>query len=105
MIRIGGGHPTQTSTGGLSSRLGRGPVRRLREGRATGPAKDLRNHRGISSPRRHYRESDGFGSVSMAISRPNAGLGDLRTLFEVGSFVGMSDAQLLERYVTGRGGN
>ena len=41
----------------------------------------------------------------MATSRPNAGLGDFQTLFQVGSFVGMSDAQLLERYVTGRGGS
>ena len=37
----------------------------------------------------------------MATSRPNAGLGDFRSLFQVGSFVGMSDAELLERYVTG----
>ena len=40
----------------------------------------------------------------MATSRPNAGLGDFRALFQVGSFVGMSDAELLERYVNGRGG-
>jgi hypothetical protein len=31
----------------------------------------------------------------MATSLPNAGLGGLPTLFEVGSFVGLSDAQLL----------
>ncbi len=40
----------------------------------------------------------------MATSRPNAGMGDFRALFQVGSFVGMSDAELLERYVTGSGG-
>ena len=40
----------------------------------------------------------------MATSRPNAGLGDFQALFQVGSFVGMSDAQLLERYVSGGGG-
>ena len=40
----------------------------------------------------------------MATSRPNAGLSDIQTRFPVGSFVGMSDAELLERYVTGRGG-
>jgi RNA polymerase sigma factor (sigma-70 family) len=39
----------------------------------------------------------------MLISRPNTGLGDFQTLFQVGSFVGMSDAQLLERYVSGCG--
>ena len=37
----------------------------------------------------------------MAISLPNAGLGGLPTLFEVGSFVGLSDAELLERYTSG----
>ncbi len=36
--------------------------------------------------------------------RPNAGSIGLPTLLEVGSFVGMSDAQLLERYLTGGGG-
>ncbi len=40
----------------------------------------------------------------MMTRRPNAGPGDLQTLFEVGSFVGMSDAELLERYVNGCGG-
>lgn len=40
----------------------------------------------------------------MATSRPNAGLGDFQALFQVGTFVGMSDAELLERYVAGRGG-
>ena len=40
----------------------------------------------------------------MATSRQNSGLGDFRALFQVGSFVGMSDAELLERYVTGCGG-
>ncbi len=40
----------------------------------------------------------------MATSRLNTGMGDFRALFQVGSFVGMSDAELLERYVTGRGG-
>ncbi len=40
----------------------------------------------------------------MATSRPNAGLGDFQALFQVGSFVGMSDAELLERYITGCGG-
>ena len=34
----------------------------------------------------------------------NAGVGDFQALFQVGSFVGMSDAELLERYVTGCGG-
>jgi RNA polymerase sigma factor (sigma-70 family) len=40
----------------------------------------------------------------MATSRPNVGLGDFQALFQVGSFVGMSDAELLERYVNGSGG-
>jgi RNA polymerase sigma factor (sigma-70 family) len=40
----------------------------------------------------------------MATSRPNTGLGDVRALFQVGSFVGLSDAELLERYFTGPGG-
>ena len=40
----------------------------------------------------------------MATSHQKAGLGDFRALFQVGSFVGMSDAELLERYVTGCGG-
>ena len=39
----------------------------------------------------------------MATSVPNAGLGGLPTLFEVGSFIGLSDAQLLERYIGGGG--
>jgi RNA polymerase sigma factor (sigma-70 family) len=37
----------------------------------------------------------------MATSRQNVGVGDFRALFQVGSFVGLSDAELLERYVTG----
>ena len=40
----------------------------------------------------------------MATSRPNVGLGDFQALFQIGSFVGMTDAELLERYVTGCGG-
>jgi RNA polymerase sigma factor (sigma-70 family) len=39
----------------------------------------------------------------MATSLPDAGLGGLPTPFELGSFVGLSDAQLLERY-TSEGG-
>ena len=39
----------------------------------------------------------------MTTGRPIAGMRDVRALFQVGSFVGMSDAELLERYVTGSG--
>src|SRR5580693_1223057 len=44
-----------------------------------------------------------MGASFMKTRRLNAGAGDIQTLFNVGSVVGMSDAQLLERYIGGRG--
>jgi len=48
-------------------------------------------------------ESDGIGVSSMTTRRLKAGVGDIQTLFQVGSVVGLSDSQLLERYISGCG--
>src|SRR5262249_31631208 len=49
------------------------------------------------------RSPTGSGVSSMMTGGMRAGMGDIRALFQAGSVVGLSDAQLLERYVGGRG--
>ncbi len=63
-----------------------------------GSSESLRNF----EPSKALIESPtGLGVNSMATSRMKAGVSDIQTHFQVGSAVGLSDAQLLERYMSG----